>query len=150
MDAAATPNKLILTPPNQKRTTLRMKYVLLTPISMITPNKSKLSQPQPPQRPPSPLLGRGHRVKKPNARLYAALHDNKNCSADDSGSDFENMPKTPRPPAKKSRRTKSVEDADHEPVRIWCHQCHQDRSTEMTHRCSPCGKSYCAGCLSRR
>lgn len=150
----------------------RIPYILLTPKSMI-PSKLVLPPPPPPPTPPPTIttttpaapLGRGHRVKKPNARLYAALLEadadpSSPSSPSSSSSSSRPMLKPPRaPPAKKPRRSKSTtttEDGDGaerergERARIWCHQCHQDRSSDVTQRCKACGKSYCAGCLARR
>lgn len=124
--------------------------VLLTPLSMIArPKKStsKTSSVTALSTSPAPL-GRGHRTKRPSARFVSAsqlLLENDNTDSEA----YPTMPKTPRQPLqKKSRRTKS--DGDGDGIRIWCHQCHQDRSQERTHRCQACGKSYCAGCLMRR
>lgn len=87
-------------------------------------------------------LGRGHRVKKPNVRLSSALSD-----LDEP----ENTPAPPRPPVKRPRRAPSSDNAGEDKrVRIWCHQCHQDRTTSATIGCISCGKSYCHSCLDRR
>lgn len=87
-------------------------------------------------------LGRGHRLKKPNIRLSSALSE-----LDEP----ENPPEPPRPAPKRARRAPSSDNAGEDKrVRIWCHQCHQDRTTAATIECTSCTKSYCYSCLSRR
>lgn len=127
--------------------TKRMEYVLLhrrTPSAILSkPSGELVSSPQESlseqsSTNPSPL-GRGHRVKKPNIRLSSALSE--------LGMS-ENEHKHPRRPLKRPRRVPPPETV--EGPRIWCHQCHQDRSNEPTIACTPCGKSYCYTCMTRR
>ena len=136
----ATPNH---TP---TRATQRMEYVLLhrrtssaihrNPSEALVPSSQELFSKQS-SADPTPL-GRGHRVKKPNIRLSLALEPGES----------ENEPRRPRGPVKRSRRVSHADTV--EGPRIWCHQCHQDRSNESTIACKPCGKSYCYTCMARR
>lgn len=136
-------------PPNREhlRVSRRMDYVLLPapqPSTMSTQSaEEQASSPStyPPRysRDGQQPLGRGHRVKKPNIRLSSTLSET---------DEPENIPKRPRPTPKASRRSPAPEDPP--VVRIWCHQCHQNRSNVPTIACIPCGKSYCSGCLARR